>query len=272
MKYAKSIMSPCFHFLVDSLRKHPYYVGNHYHDCYEIVYYTQGNGSTTIDGNVFNFAPNTFAITSPGVVHDERGVVPGIRLLYVNFDINDKQYILKNGVYNDTEKNEILHLLLEMKHEKNSKQFHSAELLNSLLLSLIIKVLRIQNKDYISSNRTSFDQIETYIKNNCNQRINGKTVAHDVGYNYDYFRKAFKKHFRISVNDYIVNAKMENAIILLNTRKYSIGEIATLLGFSSTSHFISLFKEKYQMTPSMYQEQNNLEKYKKDYADYKVYE
>ena len=159
-----------------------------------------------------------------------------------------------------------------MEEEKKGKHFHSDQLIDLLLSSLIVKVLRIQNKEYVPGNRTNYDQIETYIKNNCNKHINGKIVASDTGYNYDYFRKAFKNHFHISVNDYIVNAKMENAVILLNSKKYSISEIATLIGFSSTSHFIALFKEKYGITPLAYQKQNDLENVKKDHADYRIFD
>lgn len=265
-------MNPCFHFLKDSYRKYPYYVGNHYHDCYEIIYYIDGNGHTTIDGKSFDFDNNTFAITSPGVIHDEDGIVPGIRLIYVDFSIDDEQFILKSGVFHDNENKEILKLFLEMSAEAKNNRYHSKELIDALLLNLIIKVIRIQNKDYSSANRTNFDQIETYIKNNCNKHINGKIVADDIGYNYDYFRKAFKNHFNISINDYIINAKMENAIVLLTSKKYGINEIATLIGFSSPSHFISLFKEKYGMTPSAYQKQNNLDNIKKDYADYRIFD
>lgn len=264
-------MSTCFHFLTNSYRKYPYYVGYHYHDCYEIIYYIEGKGHTTIDGKSYTFGPNTFAITSPRIIHDENGTVAGIKLMYINFDVDDEKYILKNGLFSDTESKDILKLISEMAVEMKSKQSHSTELINSLLQSLIIKVLRIQNKDYVSSNKNSFDQIETYIKNNCNKHINGKIVANDIGYNYDYFRKAFKKHFHISINEYIVNAKMENAIVLLNAQQYSISEIATLLGFSSTSHFISLFKEKYGITPSTYQKQNNLQNIRKDFADFKIF-
>ena len=265
-------MYPTFHFLNDANRKHPYYVGNHYHDCYEIIYYIEGEGRTTIDGKSFSFRNNTFAITSPGVIHDEKGSVPGIKLIYVDFGVDNEQYILKNGVFSDNDNKEILHLLLKLRDETKNNRLHSDDLINAFLFEMVIKVLRIQNKDYVSPNRTNFDKIETYIKNNCNKRINGKIVANDIGYNYDYFRKAFKKHFHISVNDYIINAKMENALILLNSKKYSINEIATLIGFSSTSHFISLFKAKYKMTPSEYQKLNNLENYKKDHADYEIYD
>ena len=265
-------MSPSFHFLTESYRKHQYYVGNHYHDCYEIIYYIDGCGKTTIDDKVFDFKQNTFAITSPGIIHNETGSVAGIKLMYMDFSINDERFILKNGVFQDDESKEILKLIVEMRNETKNKMFHSQDLINSLLLTLIIKVLRIQNKDYVSVNRTNFDQIETYIKNNCNKRINGKIVAKDIGYNYDYFRKIFKKHFKISLNDYINNAKMENAIVLLNAKKYSISEISTLIGFSSPSHFISIFKAKYGITPSEYQKQNNLDSYKKDFADYKIFD
>jgi AraC-like DNA-binding protein len=52
-----------------------------------------------------------------------------------------------------------------------------------------------------------------------------------------------------SVNDYIVNVRLKKAKhLLLNTDK-SIAEIATDVGFSSSTYFSTAFKAKFSMSP-----------------------
>ena len=71
-------------------------------------------------------------------------------------------------------------------------------------------------------------------------------------YNYDYFRKNFKEYFRISINEFISKCQVNYALKLLKKTNLSVKETAKKSGFSSTSHFISLFKKFYKITPKQF--------------------
>lgn len=57
---------------------------------------------------------------------------------------------------------------------------------------------------------------------------------------------------QISPNEYVRHVRMEKAVELLKTRKYSISDIAYQTGFGSHSSFNKVFKKEFGMTPSEY--------------------
>lgn len=57
---------------------------------------------------------------------------------------------------------------------------------------------------------------------------------------------------QISPNEYVRHVRMEKAVELLKTRKYSISDIVYQTGFGSHSSFNKVFKKEFGMTPSEY--------------------
>lgn len=57
---------------------------------------------------------------------------------------------------------------------------------------------------------------------------------------------------QISPNEYVRHIRMEKAVELLKTRKYSISDISYQTGFGSHSSFNKVFKKEFGMTPSEY--------------------
>ncbi len=55
---------------------------------------------------------------------------------------------------------------------------------------------------------------------------------------------------------FIRDIRLKNAIKLMNTNKFNIDEIATYVGFNSSSYFIRTFKGKYGITPREYKKKN----------------
>ena len=47
------------------------------------------------------------------------------------------------------------------------------------------------------------------------------------------------------------------ALKLLSQNKYSVSEIANLTGFSSSGHFVKVFRERLNTTPGKYRSQKN---------------
>ncbi len=58
-------------------------------------------------------------------------------------------------------------------------------------------------------------------------------------------------------NDFFCTYKLNYSLEYIKERKYKISAIAEMLGFSSPSHFSSLFKKKFGVLPSQYYEDND---------------
>lgn len=62
----------------------------------------------------------------------------------------------------------------------------------------------------------------------------------------------FKKMMNMSISNYMTEYRLSQALFMLDNTDKSITEIALQSGFSTTSYFISKFKETMQMTPLEY--------------------
>ena len=63
----------------------------------------------------------------------------------------------------------------------------------------------------------------------------------------------FKAMYGLPIYGYYMNYKLEMAREMLELKEKSISDISALVGYSTTSHFISAFKKKYHITPKQYQ-------------------
>lgn len=66
--------------------------------------------------------------------------------------------------------------------------------------------------------------------------------------------RSMRKHYGCSPIAFVVERRLEHAVLLLTTTTEGIGQIAQRCGFSGQSYFARLFKDKYGMTPRDYRE------------------
>lgn len=72
--------------------------------------------------------------------------------------------------------------------------------------------------------------------------------------NQDYLSHLFVEKKGISYSCYLRQIRMQNAGKLLENRKLSITEVASMSGYNDTSQFIRVFKKDYGMTPKKYRD------------------
>lgn len=94
-----------------------------------------------------------------------------------------------------------------------------------------------------------------YIEMNLGEKIRAADLASLAGYSEYYITRKFKEETGYFINDYIKFAKMERAMLLLQSTDSSILEIAGQLGFATRSYFSQAFREITGMTPTQFREQ-----------------
>ncbi len=90
-----------------------------------------------------------------------------------------------------------------------------------------------------------------YINENINEKITVSMLSEICGISPDYLSQLFKNEMGENLSAYITRKKLEIAKELIMQKK-SCGEICCRLGFSSQSHFITVFKKYFHMTPTEY--------------------
>ena len=77
-------------------------------------------------------------------------------------------------------------------------------------------------------------------------------IAEHLRLNYNYVATIFSEIEGTSVEHFIIDQKIKKAKDLLNGDSYKIGEIASMLHYSSIGHFSNQFKKHTGFTPSAF--------------------
>lgn len=90
-----------------------------------------------------------------------------------------------------------------------------------------------------------------YMNENCTSPLSIKQISSDLNMSEANFCQYFKKIIGVTPKEYLTNLKLAKAKDLI--KHTSVTEAAFDLGFENISHFITLFKNKYGVTPKQYQ-------------------
>ena len=105
-----------------------------------------------------------------------------------------------------------------------------------------------ENPDVSDSIRNSCE----YIKAHLTEPIQVKKLAQQSGYAEYYFSHKFKKEMGVSVKEYILHEKINQAKVMLTSSDESIQKIGDSLAFGSRSYFYTCFQKAEGMSPSEY--------------------
>lgn len=99
---------------------------------------------------------------------------------------------------------------------------------------------------------SSMKNVCYYIKKHLTEPLSIETLAKLTGYSEYYFSHKFQEELGISVKDFILNEKIEQAKTLLSDSQKSIQEISDELAFCNRNYFSTCFQKKLGMSPRQY--------------------
>lgn len=113
-------------------------------------------------------------------------------------------------------------------------------------------VRRVSDSKSLSNLSQPVKDALDYIQNHTNMPLTVQMVAYHVGFSYSFFSKQFKNETSKTINEAILEAKIEEAKDLLAYTDKSISHISSYLAFSSQSYFQNQFKKVTGCTPLQY--------------------
>lgn len=110
---------------------------------------------------------------------------------------------------------------------------------------------KYDNEDILFFGSTTDDIID-YIHTHINERLTTDDLAKAANVSRRTLYNLFKKSKGKTPHEYIFNVKMNHAITLLNSGRYSIKEIANMVGYDDSKTFSIVFKRWKGVSPSKF--------------------
>jgi AraC-like DNA-binding protein len=94
--------------------------------------------------------------------------------------------------------------------------------------------------------------VAAFLDRHCHLPLSTQQVAWALGFEPSYFAKAFKRHAKESMAQYVKRVRLQRARKLFENPYLSISDVASQTGFSDASYFARVFRRAFDMTPSRY--------------------
>ncbi len=161
---------------------------------------------------------------------------------------------LAEGVDSSTRLMQIARGLLFTEHQTICGKLH----FESQALEFLAQLLTLQSartfvaaKEY-PKNKPAVEMAVEILRQEWTSPPTISSLARRVGTNECYLKKDFRSQTGKSIGEYIRELRMNKALELLTTGRYSILEIANAVGYSNPSQFSAAFKKLYGEAPSYY--------------------
>ena len=103
-----------------------------------------------------------------------------------------------------------------------------------------------------STKQTVAEMAKKFIFDNYKSKITIADICEEIGCSKSTLITGFKKEYGTTVNNYITEVRLGEAVNMLKMGDRHIGEIATETGFSDQSYFSKVFSAKFGVPPSEY--------------------
>lgn len=123
---------------------------------------------------------------------------------------------------------------------------------NTLLFQMMTEYCEMiqtySTHSYSFTVKKAVDYIQFYL----DHPLTLEEIADAIQVNSTLLSRKFKEETNMNVIEYIHDLRVENAKLYLNRGKYSITEIAFMVGFNDANYFSRVFKKVTSLTPSQY--------------------
>lgn len=128
---------------------------------------------------------------------------------------------------------------------------------NNIISKHRVKPSSTKVSEDVVDSETFIQNIEKIIETNLhNTQFGINSLLDELNISKSTLDRKIKAETHQNPSSFIRDIRLKNAIKLMNTNKFNIDEIATYVGFNSSSYFIRTFKNKYGITPREYKKKN----------------
>lgn len=239
----------------------------HSHNYTELFYIVSGDGHFQISDQTFPVRKNQLIIVNPNIVHTELSyrvhplhyIVIGIEGLEITISgAKEGRYC----VYTFEEDNDVLSSMQKILDEMHDQKPGFETICQAYMDIIITQLIRKANVSvtqvharHFSGNRQCAS-IKHYIDHHYKENITLDQLAEIAGINKSYLGHSFKKEYGVSPINYLIACRILESKRLLTETDLTLRQIASIVGFSTSSYFSQIFRKSEGISPIDYRKAN----------------
>jgi AraC-like DNA-binding protein len=156
--------------------------------------------------------------------------------------------------------NEIMHRYVYERVDSNNQD----NIATRFLEQEIVKEIHYRIGDYAVRDKSRFDldgkatdlrnptlrAAMTFIESHLFRDITVEDISKKIGISESTLLREFQARLGKSPTAYIIDRRLEEAMILIKSQRYAIGQVSDIVGYENLSAFSAAFKKKFGLTPS----------------------
>lgn len=187
--------------------------------------------------------------TAVPVVHNNQALgffVFGQIKEFVHIDSDEEKMLCKINKELGFSYSEFLHAYAEIDYRELHVIQATANILFAATLNLVVcKAIGVEDNKLIS-------EIHEYLEVNLHNTLSIPILCETFQISKNQLYSMWKKHYNITVGDYILQLRMEKAVSLLTNSEDKVCQICEKVGIPDYNYFSKLFKEYYGISPREY--------------------
>lgn len=173
-----------------------------------------------------------------------------VRNILNHYEIPLDGYVLHTGISWEYEE-----LFKKMRDELVECAWGYEELLTYLFRELLMTMNRRMHENVMKISgfvQDEMDLAKTYFRDHYNEEISIEQYAASRNMSSSWFGRSFTEAVGKSPKRYIMDLRIQNAQILLETSDCTVGEIARIVGYDNPMYFSRLFRKAKGLSPLKY--------------------
>ena len=234
----------------------------HTHDFWELVVYLSGDVQYLTDDGALTPEPCDVILSPPGFRHTATLAKPSRYERYVFYFTGNAFGVHSEAMLAFAKSAPFLRLppashetLRAMLAETDAAVGSNASTAAILAYSHIIRLFCLIGGAFTAVSAGILPEraaaVKRYIDAHLTEPLQVTSLAERFYYSREYLSRLFKRHFNVSIREYILDRRLELARTLLQNGS-SVTDACTACGFGSTSFFIVQFRKRTGVTPHHY--------------------
>lgn len=232
-------------------------IGRTLPDC-SIIYVPTGRGTLETKSGKWEVNPGDVMVLYPGEWHK---YTPSVDTGWEEYWMGIRGEVLSNRILKDLfpentsyvkqlgYQEELIFLFSQSIKlvKRNSPGFR--KILAGIVLQLVAYIISHVNQELGSREEQLCKKVIDFIRENLNTEVDFKKLASDHHLSYNRFRTVFKNNTGVSLQQYLIQERLEHAKRLMVNTELSLKEISAKTGFNSLFYFSKVFKNKMGYSP-----------------------